>query len=236
MQGNMPLENSNKFSIMNFKPILFYLIIIIYLFAFLTCNNIERIERPFDIEVIQLVPDQVKPELYWESLNDTLFCYKAKMDYFIDGYELYLKIAVAAEISEELSVVMSYFNHIITPSVSFYSIHSEEVVFVCNNEYLQYSDICEIPSHKILKEGIYYMILRFKFKDCVMDDGYLGIRFPINLDLSLSSSVKYKYLESWERYPVFFSVENGQISEKPIHYEPHVWPEAVFNYLETITQ
>lgn len=212
--------------------------VICYLFMIFvaSCNNDKHIDRPLDIEILQLIPDQFKRELDLKYFDSEWNCYRESMRYFKDGYELYIKLTVSAEIDEELSLVMSYFNHIISCPISFNSISNKEVAYTCDNEYWQYTQRCETPVHRDLKAGTHFMVLRFKFDDCVINDGYLGIKFPIQIRYSSSRVMNYDYIKSWERYPVYFSVKNGKISGSPIHYDPHVWPEEVYNYHKTITQ
>lgn len=207
-------------------------ILFLCLLLFAQCSNTEEFDPPFDISIIQMIPDQEKQFIDREFMGDSFFCYMQTINYFQDGYELLVKLKISPELSGKLEIVTSFFNHIKSPPASFFSIKNGIVDFECENEYLLFAQICENVDHLVLKEGEYYMTLRFKYSNCDFRNGYFAIKLPLLYVTKLDIIDRYKYMHAWMSYGLFFRVIDGKISQSPIHYLPYVWPKEVYDYIE----
>ncbi len=196
------------------------------------CKSNDLDEPAFDIRIEQMIPDSNKQYPYWANLYAYPDCHKQFLNYFKDGYELSIKLIIHSDINEKLVITMSYFNHILSPASSFYSIVDGDIVYACNNDYYEFSKNCDHVDHWILKEGVYNMIMRVKFDDCEIKNGYLVIRFPFHSQIDLGNSARYEYINSWMNYNLYFPVTNGKVSNKPLYYHPKELHSKIIAFVE----
>lgn len=199
------------------------------------CRFADEVDPPFDIEILQYACDQKKPEFQWNLESCSNYCFEEMLGYFQEGCEVLMKLSVNSELDDKIKMTMSYFGHMVSPSAGFVEISDDKVIKECENSYRNYVDLCELSPYFVnLKMGIHYYSFRIKLKDCKLTDGYFWIRLPISLRGDIGSDLEFEYIKSWELYPVFFKVNEGVISAKPINYNSHVWPVEIFEYLKNV--
>jgi hypothetical protein len=218
---------------LHFKMTQMRFILFFCLFLFAQCSNTEEFEPPFDISIIQMIPDQEKQFIDREFIGDSFYCYMQRINYFQDGYELLLKLSISSKLDGKLYVPRSFFNHLISPALYFYSVKNGVVDVRCENEYLNYTNVCENIHHLDLKAGEHYFVLRFKFDDCEFRNGYLSIKSPFQNNTDLELLDRFNYINGWLLNGLYFRVIDGKVSNSPIHYLPHVYPKEVDDYIKS---
>jgi hypothetical protein len=216
---------------MNTRLVFIGLVMLSALFS-LRCQREDVEQRPFDIRILQMTQDLPKNYMASELLDDG-FCCQSVLDYFENGYEFTVRINIDSELSEEITLMTNYFNHIASPASSFVSIKDNNIEYLCQNEFF-YLRVMEPWIHLDLKEGVHVMKMRVKFNDCEIKNGYLTLRFPFGtIHPQVEVGKKYQYIYEWQTKSLFFLVNNGIIDPTPLEEYPEELFDRILSFYET---
>lgn len=184
------------------------------------CTSGKENKPQLDIRIIKVDTDFPKKISIYDEI-DSGYCCSDVMNYFNDGLEFTVQVIVGPELDDKLIVILNYFNHLKSPVSHFVAFSNDSIGYICDNALAQPWGLKSWAYHINLKSGVHEFKLRMKFKDCVMDDGFLTFRLRVyGEDIDVRSTV------------FVFLVKNGKVAEIPIRNFPQELEYRIGRYYE----
>lgn len=209
----------------------YYFVLVCCISAFLGCRLDHRQERPFVVQIEQFKSDPHKKLIYYCDV-DSGYCCSTVLDHFRDGYEITLKFIIAQELDSMFTIYLNYYNQISSCPAHFVSIKNDSIEYICDNEYYVLYGLNNWVYHIDLDRGVHEYVMRLRFNDCIMEDGYLLFRLPVVYKVDIFNDKRYEYIYNWMDKAIYFPVTDGIWETDPLYYHPEELDYRILDFHE----